>query len=196
MLRNTALIDDREAAPTPKLQQESIKKHLDCPESTSKPTREAASSLQKGSVVPPIAQEQPLQVRPLYSQTRLSRLPRKTLSPPSSQSKPTPNTQHTTRDAAPNPQKSKRNPTDRPKATFASAPTMQPNPAQSSPTRDSLATFATVVCQSRLPEAASENAPETNKMPQKPTLPQKRTSETPEANKDDRPESPPTAIKK
>jgi hypothetical protein len=101
-------------------------------------------------------------VRPLYSQTRLSRLPRKTLSPPSSQSKPTPNTQHTTRDAAPNPQKSKRNPTDRPKATFASAPTMQPNPAQSSPTRDSLATFATVVCQSRLPEAASENAPETN----------------------------------
>jgi hypothetical protein len=65
MLRNTALIDDREAAPTPKFQQESIKKHLDCPESTSKPTREAASSLQKGSVVPPIAQEQPLQVRPL-----------------------------------------------------------------------------------------------------------------------------------
>jgi hypothetical protein len=106
-----------------------------------------------------------------------SRTPSKTSSPGRARINTKP-----TREAAPTPREGKRNPTDCPKATSASAPTMQPNPAQSSLTRDSLATFATVVCQSRVPEAASIKALGTNKMPQEPTLPQKQHSETPEAN--------------
>jgi hypothetical protein len=59
---------------------------------------------------------------PTYSQTRLSRLRQETPSPPSSQSKPAVNTQHQERPLQ-NPKRELRNPTDRPKATSASAPT-------------------------------------------------------------------------
>jgi hypothetical protein len=132
-----------------KVQQESVKDIRAEPESrpTPKPAREAAPTPKKGKRSPtdrpkatsasaPTVQPNPAQLSP----TRDSLTTFVTVKV---------NTRHPTEEKPLQTQESMRNPTDRPKATSASAPTMQPNSVQSSPIRDSLATFATVVCRGK-----------------------------------------------